>query len=75
MTFYKHTLKHQLVEVVSKNTEPQLVEVCKRLEKLRKCNLDPFEVEILNLLERPVAFTPFELEYLAQIEQRHTCRT
>lgn len=71
MTMYKHTLKHQQVEVVPKDREPQLVEVCDRLEKLRKCNLDPFEVEILNLLDRPVVFTPVELNYLAEIEQRH----
>jgi hypothetical protein len=50
--------------------EPQLVEVCQRLEKLQQCNLDPFEREILLLLERPVAFTPVELGYLCKIEQR-----
>lgn len=37
----------------------------------RKCNLDPDEVEMLLLLEQPVAFTPVELEYLRHIEQRH----
>ncbi len=42
-----------------------------RISKLRQCDLDPFEVEILSLLERPVAFTPVELGYLAQIEQGH----
>jgi|GEM_PF-4714324 len=69
MTMEKHTLKHQQVEPVLMDREPQLVEVCLRIARLRKCNLDPFEVEILLLLERQVAFTPVELEYLAHIEQ------
>ena len=56
---------------MSLDNEAQFQEVCLRIHKVRQCNLDPFEVEILNLLERPVAFTPVELGYLAQIEQRH----
>ncbi len=71
MTMYKYTLKHQQVEVVPLENEPQLAQVCLRIHALRQCDLDPFEVEILNLLERPVAFTPVELGYLAQIEQGH----
>nr|MDJ0801107.1 hypothetical protein [Calothrix sp. MO_167.B12] len=69
MTMYKYTLKHQQVEPVGLENEPQCQEVCDRIHRLRKCDLDPFEVEILSLLERPVAFTPVELGYLAQIEQ------
>jgi hypothetical protein len=68
---HKYSLKHQQVKPVPLEEEPQLLEVCDRLAKLRECSLDPFEVEILNLLERPVAFTPIELEYLAQIEKRY----
>ncbi|MDJ0617063.1 MAG: ParB N-terminal domain-containing protein [Calothrix sp. MO_192.B10] len=71
MTMYKYTLRHQQVEAVGLENEPQCQEVCLRIHALRQCNLDPFEVEILSLLERPVAFTPVELGYLAQIEQRH----
>lgn len=71
MTMYKYTLKHQQVEAAGLENEQQLLEVCDRIHKLRQYNLDPFEVEILSLLERPVAFTPVELGYLAQIEQRH----
>jgi len=59
------------VEPKSLDEEPQLVEVCLRIIQLRKYNLDPFEVQILALLEQPVAFTPVELDYLAHIEQRH----
>ena len=71
MTMYRYTLKQQQVEVVPLENEPQCQEVCLRIHALRQCNLDPFEVEILSLLERPVAFTPVELGYLAQIEQGH----
>ncbi|MDF5716788.1 MAG: hypothetical protein PUP93_23690, partial [Rhizonema sp. NSF051] len=71
MTMHKHTLKHHFVETVPLDREPQLVEVCSRIEKLRQYPLDPFEIEILLLLQRPIAFTPTELDYLAQIEQRH----
>ena len=71
MIMHKHTLKQQQVEPVPMDREPQLVEVGLRITRLRKCNLDPFEVEILLLLERQVAFTPVELKYLAQMEQDH----
>ncbi len=71
MTMYKYILKHQQVEAVPLENEPQCQEVCDRITKLRNCNLDPFEVQILALLEQPVAFTPTEMEYLAIIEQRH----
>jgi DNA-binding CsgD family transcriptional regulator/uncharacterized ParB-like nuclease family protein len=71
MMMHLYTLKHQQVEPVPMDREAQLVEVSERIAKLRKCNLDPFEVEILLLLERPVVFTPTEMEYLAQMEQRH----
>ncbi len=71
MTMYKYKLKHEQVEAVPLENEQQCQEVCLRIHALRQCDLDPFEVEILNLLERPVAFTPVELGYLAQIEERH----
>ena len=71
MTMDKHTLKQQQVEPVPMDREPQLVEVGLRIARLRKCNLDPFEVEILLLLERQVAFTPVELKYLSHIENGH----
>lgn len=71
MMMYSYTLKHQQVETVPMEREPQLVQVYNRLQKLRKYNLDPFEREILLLLERPVVFTPVELEYLSLMEKRH----
>jgi hypothetical protein len=71
MIMHKHTLKYQQLIPLPLEKEPQLKKICDRLSHLRQCNLDPFEVEILNLLERPVVFTPTELEYLAHIEKRH----
>ena len=71
MAMYKYTLRHEQVEAVPLENEPQCQEVYLRIHALRQCDLDPFEVEILSLLERPVAFTPVELGYLAQIEQGH----
>ena len=58
MVMQKHTLKYQQVTPLPLEKEPQLKEVCDRLTKLRACNLDPFLVEILNLLERNVVLTP-----------------
>lgn len=71
MTMQKHTLKHQQVTSLPLKQEPQLEQVCDRLNKLGECGLDPFEVEIVNLLERTLVLTPIELEYLVHIEQRH----
>ena len=71
MTMHKYNLKHQQVKPLPLKQEQKLEQVCDRLAKLRSCSLDPFEVEILKLLERPVAFTPLELEYLAHIEKRY----
>lgn len=71
MVMHRHTLKHQQVKLMPIEEEPQLKRVRDRIDKLMLCNLEPFEVEILNLLERCVAYTPTELEYLAIIEKRY----
>lgn len=71
MVMQKHTLKHQQVEPLPLEQELRRHEICTRLVNLRKCSLDPFEVEVLHLLERPVVLTPLELEYLVNIEKRH----
>ncbi len=71
MTMHKHTLKHEQVEPLPLEQEPHLKLLCDRHALLRKCSLDPFEVEILNLLERTIVLTPLENEYLANIEKRH----
>lgn len=74
MTMYNRTFKHQQLTPLPLYAEPGLKKVRDRLNKLHEFDLDPFELEILNLLERPVAFTPTELEYLAMIEQRYENR-
>ncbi|PPS41939.1 ParB N-terminal domain-containing protein [Chroococcidiopsis sp. TS-821] len=71
MMMQKYTLTYQQLISLPLEKEPQLKKICNRISYLRQCNLDPFEVEILNLLERPVVLTPTELEYLAHIEKRH----
>lgn len=71
MTMQKHALRYQQVTPLPLEQESQLKQVCDRLNKLRERGLDPFEVEIVNLLERTLVLTPIELEYLAHIEQRH----
>ncbi len=71
MIMYNRTFRHQQLIPLPEDAQPDFKQVRDRLNKLRKYNLDPFELEILNLLERPVAFTPTELEYLAIIEKRY----
>lgn len=56
MVMNLYTLKHQLVEPIPLETEPDLVRVCDRINVLKEVGLHPFEVEILNLLERESVF-------------------
>ncbi|MDV2997450.1 MAG: hypothetical protein N4J56_007155 [Chroococcidiopsis sp. SAG 2025] len=71
MTMHGLSLKPQQAIPLPSEQEPQMQEISNRLTKLRSCQLDPFEQEILSLLERPVILTPTELEYLTQIEKRY----
>jgi hypothetical protein len=67
-----HTFKHSALTAVPLENQPGLQEICDRTGRLHQLgNLDPFEIEILNLLERTTALTPTELQYLEQIEDRH----
>jgi hypothetical protein len=67
-----YTFKHRALTVVPLESEPRLKQVCDRINRLLESNnLDPFEVEILNLLEQRVAHTPCEMQYLEQIEARY----
>jgi hypothetical protein len=70
MLMVKHSLKLQQVEAVALEQEPQCKEVVERIDALRGKGLDPFELEILGLLERAVVLTPVELGYLAGMERR-----
>ena len=67
-----HTFKHSALTAVPLENQPGLQEICDRTDRLHQLgNLDPFEIEIINLLERTTALTPTELQYLEQIEDRH----
>ena len=71
-TIQLYTFKHRALTVVPLESEPRLKQVCDRINRLLESNnLDPFEVEILNLLEQRVAHTPCEMQYLEQIEARY----
>ncbi|MDY6941333.1 MAG: hypothetical protein SWY16_27215 [Cyanobacteriota bacterium] len=70
MMMVKHTLKHHQVEAVPMERAPGLRELCDRFSALRERGLDPFELEVLALLERSVVLTPREMEGLAWIEGR-----
>jgi len=72
VTMHLYTFKLSALTAVPLENQPGLQEICDRTDRLHKLgNLDPFEVEILNLLERTTALTPTELLYLEQIENRH----
>ncbi|MGB7275929.1 MAG: hypothetical protein WBC69_21755 [Geitlerinemataceae cyanobacterium] len=73
MLMVKHSLKHQQVEAVPLEREPSCLAVARRIEALRGRSLDPFELEMLALLERAVVLTPVELGYLEAIEGRSRC--
>ncbi|MDZ4877512.1 MAG: hypothetical protein CLLPBCKN_006947 [Chroococcidiopsis cubana SAG 39.79] len=71
MTMHSYSLKPQQLTPLPLEREPQLVELSDRIALLRSCDLDPFEREILSMLERPIVLTPTELEYLVGIERRY----
>lgn len=72
LTMNLHTFKHSALTARPLENQPGLQAICDRTDRLHQLgNLDPFEVEILNLLERTTALTPTELQYLEQIENRH----
>jgi hypothetical protein len=68
MLMVKHSLKHPQVEAVVIENEPGCLEVAQRIDALRGKGLDPFELEVLALLERAVVLTPVELGYLEAID-------
>ncbi len=71
MEIEKHRLKFNEVEPVALDKDPRVCELVARIDKLRGMPLDPFEREILELLDRRVAFTPLEEKYLQEIEKRY----
>ena len=71
ITMQSYTFKHSALTAVPLENQPGLQEICDRISLLFESgNLDPFEVEILNLLEQRVVHTPCEMQYLEQIEKK-----
>ncbi|MDV3002902.1 MAG: hypothetical protein N5P05_004557 (plasmid) [Chroococcopsis gigantea SAG 12.99] len=69
MEMEKYRLKFQEVEPIALEKEPPVRDLVARIHKLRSMPLDPFEREILDLLDRRVALTPIEERYLLEIEK------
>ncbi|MGL5193628.1 MAG: hypothetical protein ACRC8Y_08475 [Chroococcales cyanobacterium] len=73
MTMQLHTFKHSSLISIPTDERPELLEITARINRLYDlAELDPFEREILNLLQRQVSYTPTELEYLKLIEQKYS---
>jgi hypothetical protein len=67
-----HTLPHRQLTPVPLEKEPQLKDVCDRILRLyQQGGLEPIERDILGLLEREVAYSPTQLNYLAEIEAKY----
>ncbi|MCT7997200.1 hypothetical protein [Laspinema olomoucense] len=73
MTMQLHTFKHSSLISIPTDERPALVEINARINRLYDlAELDPFERDILSLLERQVSYTPTELEYLKLIEEKYS---
>jgi len=67
-----HTLPHRQLTPVPLEKEPQLKDVCDRISRLyQQGGLEPIDRDILGLLEREVAYSPSQLDYLARIEAKY----
>ena len=67
-----HILPHRQLTPIPLEKEPQLKDVCDRISRLyQQGGLEPIERDILGLLEREVAYSPTQLDYLASIEAKY----
>jgi hypothetical protein len=67
-----HTFKLNELTPLPLESQLSLKAVCERLTALLNSGqLDPFELELVNLLERPVAHTPTEMQYLLLLEDKY----
>lgn len=74
MMMMKRSFKHHEVEPLPPEKEPQ-PDVRARIAALfDAAGLTPLEMDFLELLLRPINYTPDELDYLAEIERRHAQR-
>lgn len=74
MTMRRHRLPIKQVEPVPLESEPKLTEISDRTSRLVEVGLDPFDLEIVSMLERAVVLTPRELEHLERMEERYLVR-
>ncbi|MDZ4876719.1 MAG: hypothetical protein CLLPBCKN_006154 [Chroococcidiopsis cubana SAG 39.79] len=51
---HKLQLETPTTNLLAPEQEPQMQEISNRIALLRSCDLDPFEREILSMLERPI---------------------
>jgi hypothetical protein len=72
MEMVQHRLKLEEVEPVPLEKEPKVEAIALRLGRVREKAIDPFEREILDLLDKRVALTPVEEEYLTGLEVKYS---
>ena len=72
MEMVQHRLKLEEVEPVPLEKEPKVEAIALRLGRVREKAIDPFEREILDLLDKRVALTPVEEEYLRGLEVKYS---
>jgi hypothetical protein len=72
MEMVRHRLRLEEVEPVPLEREPKVKAIALRLDRLREKALDPFEREILDLLEQRVVLTPVEEEHLRKLELKYS---
>jgi prolyl oligopeptidase PreP (S9A serine peptidase family) len=72
MEMVQHRLKLEEVEPVPLEKEPKVEAIALRLGRVREKAIDPFEREILDLLDKRVALTPVEEEYLTGLEMKYS---
>ena len=72
MEMVPHRLKLEEVEPVPLEKEPKVEAIALRLARVREKAIDPFEREIIELLDKRVALTPVEEEYLTGLEVKYS---
>ena len=72
MEMVQHRLKLEEVEPMPLEKEPKVEEIALRLGRVREKAIDPFEREMVDLLDKRVALTPVEEEYLTGLEVKYS---
>ena len=72
MEMVQHRLKLEEVEPIPLEKEPKVEAIALRLGRVREKVIDPFEREMVDLLDKRVALTPVEEEYLTGLEMKYS---